>query len=57
MYGQERIDQEKERRECNYDPLSPVPLVKWPAAVACWAAQLAKKPFGLSITIPDYKAR
>lgn len=57
VYGQERIDQEKERRECNYDPLSPVPLVKRPAAVACWAAQLAKKPFGLSITIPDYKAR
>lgn len=56
-YDQERIDQEKERKECNYDPLSPVPLVKRPAAVACWAAQLAKKPFWLSITIPDYKER
>jgi hypothetical protein len=56
-YDQERIDQDKERRECNYDPLSPVPLVKRPAAVACWAQQLAKKPFGLTIKIPDYQER
>lgn len=33
--------------------MSPVPLVKWPAAVACWAKQLVKKPFNFSITFPN----
>ena len=55
-YDQMRADEDEEQQECGYDPLSPVPLVKWPGAVACWAKQLAQKPFWLTITIPDYRS-
>jgi len=55
-YDQRRADEDREQQECGYDPLSPVPLVQRPGAVACWAKQLAQKPFWLTMTIPSYNS-
>lgn len=43
----------EEQRECGYNPTSPVPLVKRPAALICRAKQIAKKPFKIEINFPN----